>query len=345
MAELVWIEGRSAEALDYAERAMASDPLDWELKAESINKYMAVGDYKRAEQLARSIVDHDADYVPGLQALGNLYWRTGRHVEAFRVYHRLLEINPRTVYIMERIAVSFLSLGDTDGAMRWLDRAAEINSDEVSLERINVYRLRGDSAQSIELLQRLLEAERADSQSTDERVGSLERDLAVAQEDWTRFYALAGERLERLPQDGEFWLITAVRHDLALAADRLGRTEERDRLVQDNLAGIKQQRENGGDNQYLWLSQARSLALLGDAQAAAIALERAFEQGFRSRLGLLSDQSSPRWSKIPQCRLCSNVSPSVIAPTWSACSKSSANWATLPTTTSRKALGRRVLEP
>ena len=80
-----------------------------------------------------------------------------------------------------------------------------------------------------------------------------------------------------------------MRHDLALAADRLGRTEERDRLVQDNLAGIKQQRENGGDNQYLWLSQARSLALLGDAQAAAIALERAFEQGFRSRLGLLSD--------------------------------------------------------
>ena len=289
MSMLLWNEGRSSEALDYAQRAMAIDPLDWELKVESVNKFMTVGDADGAERLARSIVNHDSDYVPGLQALGNVYWRTGRHLEAFRVYHRLLQINPRTVYVMERIAESFLALGDTEGATRWLDRAAEVNPEEIRFNRINVMRLRGEEERAVAALERFLNDWRNDPDTPEIWIQRLEIDLAAARGEWARLYELASASLEGLPPDAEAWWVNMRREDLAIAADRLGLHEERDRLMRASLSDVERERENGSDHQYIWYWQAGALALLGDAAGTANALEKAFERGFRERLELLHD--------------------------------------------------------
>jgi TolB-like protein/cytochrome c-type biogenesis protein CcmH/NrfG len=300
MSQLLWYEGRSTEALDYAERAMVVDPLDWSLKVESVNKYMAVGKLDQAQQLARRIVDHDPDYVPGLQSLGNVYWRTGRYVEAFRVYHRLLETNPRTAYVIARIAAGFLALGDTESAKRWLDRAESLSPEETRMDRIDLLRLSGESERAIAMLERLVDDRRAglpanDPDRTGDSLAAMEIDLAVAQQDWARAYTLAKARWERLAAQKAAYLSSLARRDLALAADRLGQVEERDQLLQAVLADVDRRIELGGDHQYHWLDRAATLALMGDAPAAADALQKAFDRGFRSRLNLLSD---PVFAKV-----------------------------------------------
>ena len=300
MSQLLWYEARSTEALDYAERAMAIDPLDWSLKVESVNKYLTVGKLDQAEQLARRIVDHDPDYVPGLQSLGNVYWRTGRYVEAFRVYHRLLETNPRTAYVIARIAAGFLALGDTESAKRWLDRAESLSPEETRMDRIDLLRLSGESERAIAMLERLVDDRRAglpanDPDRTGDSLAAMEIDLAVAQQDWARAYTLAKARWERLAAQKAAYLSSLARRDLALAADRLGQVEERDQLLQAVLADVDRRIELGGDHQYHWLDRAATLALMGDAPAAADALQKAFDRGFRSRLNLLSD---PVFAKV-----------------------------------------------
>jgi len=287
MSRLLWSKSRAEEALEFAERAMALDPLDLALKVESVNKYMTVGRPADAERLARSIIEQDPGYVPGLQALGNVYWRTGRHVEAFRVYHRLLQINPRTAYIIERIARSFQNLGDLDGARRWLDRAADINPDSATLDRAQLLWLGGQSDEAIEIYKREVERARENGTLVDRPWIAI--NLASMREDWDGMYTLARRRLDTAEETQQLWLVNWVRGDLALAADRLGRTEERDRLADAMLDNLRTRLDDGEDTQYTWMDIAEAHALLGDAEAAADALNRAFERGFRRRLEVLND--------------------------------------------------------
>jgi TolB-like protein len=289
MSSMLWWESRLNESLEYAERAMNTDPLDWNLKSDSVNKYMIVGRMEDAEELARSIVDHDPEYIPGLQALGNVYWRTGRHAEAFQVYHQLLTINPRTTYIVNRISDSFLALGDFQGALRWIERTAAINPEEADLSRAWIHFLRGEIDAAVAILEKMIREVPDDGESDLASRGRLHSELAMYQQDWTQLYEWNAKLLDYYTSRNLNFGALFSRLNMALAADRLGRDEERDRLLDAQAERLQQDAANGFANQYIWQRWAAVDGLRGDAASATAALETAFRLGFRERLSVLHD--------------------------------------------------------
>ncbi len=287
MSSVLWWESRLNESLEYAERAMNTDPLDWNLKSDSVNRYQIVGRIEDAEALARSIVDHDPEYVPGLQALGNVYWRTGRHAEAFQVYHQLLTINPRTTYVINRISDSFLALGDFQGALRWLERTAAINAEEADLSRAWIHFLRGEIDAAVAILERMIREAPDDGESDLASRGRLHSELAMYQQDWAQLYEWNAKLLDYYTSRNLSFGALVSRLNMALAADRLGRDEERDRLLDAQAERIQRDAANGFASQYIWQRRAAVDGLRGDAASATAALETAFRLGFRERLSVL----------------------------------------------------------
>jgi len=287
---------RTNEAVELAERAMAIDPLDWEAKAGAVTIYVAAGRLDQAERLAKSIVDWDPDYVPGLASLGFVYWLSGEQVKAYRTFHRLLQINPRAAYVMERIASLFFPLGDFDGAMRWLERANAIRPDAGIWLREHILSAKGDTERAVEYVQQ--HADRIDSRiagSTLEGLSWSELQVAYLRGDWTTLYTMSAAFLDHSKPDDLTNRVFDARNAMALAADRLGRSEERDRLLAVQQQHIDRLRESGAAFARIHFEQALTHAISGDAKATRDALELAYEAG---AIALPLVNTAPEFEKV-----------------------------------------------
>jgi len=287
---------RTNEAVELAERAMAIDPLDWDAKAGAVTTYVSVGRLDQAERLAKSILDWDPDYVPGLASLGFVYWLSGEQVKAYRTFHRLLQINPRAAYVMERIASLFFSLGDFDGATRWLERANAISPDAGIWLRELILRAKGDTERAVEYVQQ--HADRIDSRtagSTLEGLSWAELQVAYLRGDWTTLYTMSAAFLDHSKPADTTNRVFDARNAMALAADRLGRSEERDRLLAVQQQHIDRLRESGAAYALIHFEQALTHAISGDAKATRDALELAYEAG---AIALPLVNTAPEFEKV-----------------------------------------------
>ena len=277
LADLQFSTGKFDTALASAQKAMTLDPLDFELKADSTYKFLQTGRVQEAELLAQAILDHNSDSVNGLSALGNIYWRTGRPAKALETYQQLLEINPNTAYIMDRIADSYIELGDTDSATRWLDRAAEINPDQVLNERSWICRIAGDMDCAIRMLEQWLTLF-----EEEDRRAWLQAEISMLKGDWQSALDL-NRRAVELNKESEQDIGEVFNQlDIAWAADTLGQSELRDQTLAEARARMQEWLDNGSRSQYTLWFLADAAAIEGDAVASREYLEKAIETGFRN---------------------------------------------------------------
>jgi tetratricopeptide (TPR) repeat protein len=114
--------GRPADAVRLLEVAVDMDPLCPSYRSILGEALAAAGRVEDGIQLLRSNIEVDPDFVANYYRLGSVYaWNLGRIDEALRWFGEAAAIGADSY--MYRDAIGFgLSLGDTTGATRWLDR-------------------------------------------------------------------------------------------------------------------------------------------------------------------------------------------------------------------------------
>lgn len=268
--------GEFRASVETASRAMAIDPLDFNLKTESVHKFFNSGRFQEAEMLAQAVIENNPDSVTGMSSLGNIYWRSGRYAKALAIYQKMLAINPNTIYLMGRIAQSYRDVEDNDSVLRWLGRAETINP-EIGLHNMAGFcEDTGQDVCAIENIQALMKVET----DQDDRL-NLEARLARLQGRWQDYLDyLTGEIQVAESRSNQFYG-TALRIDAALAADRLGLEAQRDDYARAVLTGADENYAQGSRVQYLYINRAEAYAIIGDAARCHEALAEAIAQGYR----------------------------------------------------------------
>jgi tetratricopeptide (TPR) repeat protein len=197
---------------------------------------------------------------------------------------------------MERIASLFFSLGDFDGATRWLERADVISPDAGIWLRELILRAKGDTERAVEYVQQ--HADRIDAAgawSTLEGLSLAESRVADLRGDWPTLYTISAAFLDHSKPDDMTNAVFNARPAMALAADRLGRSEERDRLLAVQQQHLDRLRQSGVAHSSFLFQQALTSAIGGDAKATSVALELAYGAG---ALGLPLARTAPEFEKV-----------------------------------------------
>jgi TolB-like protein/tetratricopeptide (TPR) repeat protein len=283
LADVYFGQGKFRDAAGAATRAMTIDPLDFDLKGQSTFKFLQLGEVEKAEMLARAILKNDPNATSGLSALGNIYWRTGRYADAYRVYYRMREINPDTIYVLDRLARSFIELGDRETASEILDAIESSNPDWIGA-RTWLCHIEGKRECARSIL-----GKRAEMATTEEEQVRSRTTLARLEENWSEALkgslALVELAVERNDSMGAVW----NRQWAALAAGRLGNEALRAELVQESMEYWNDGIAQGSDSQYIYAFRAMGFAIIGDSENAISDLERAIQRGYRGEPDILHD--------------------------------------------------------
>ncbi len=130
---------RPEEAVAALELALELDPEDAEAHRLLGRVYMQRGggddDLRLAEESLRRAAELDPDDRASLFFLSLLYDRAGRLTEAIEVRRRLLTLDPSLLNVWLELSSNFRQLGDLEGESEALGRAADIDPDDVELQR------------------------------------------------------------------------------------------------------------------------------------------------------------------------------------------------------------------
>lgn len=231
--------------------------------------------------LAQAVLENDPQSTTGLSALGNIYWRTGQYAEAYRVYVRLLESNPDALYVMGRLAISFMDLGDWEIAGHILRRIESINP---------LYShswLHGDInnwfcyiTDDMECVRTRLQQRIEQSETENARL-FFQWQLARFEENWEAALPMALALIEGAREQQRSSYEEAFSWWAALAAERVRQLELRDELIEAVIDHWRAAQAQGTENQYGPFRVSFMHALRSDKGNAVKDLKTAIERGYR----------------------------------------------------------------
>jgi len=98
-----------------------------ESRLEQARELENAGHVDRAIELYQAVVREAPDHIPAHYALGLLYDRTGRHLEALEQYERAKRVDPDNIELLINHANVTAALGRFEAAERELRRAAKLD--------------------------------------------------------------------------------------------------------------------------------------------------------------------------------------------------------------------------
>ncbi len=234
LAAVSLLQGRKelvAEELDRAvPRDHGSDPLPANMFWLLYHRFN--GDYGRAEELAKEMLEAAPTFFPPRTYLGEIRREQGKLAEAIREQEKVLEQDPTNVLALRHLSRTYLDLGDLGRARATLERARP--------EDARNYRLRLGRALLLAREGKRLQA----LQAMDPEVEKYAGVHSLMNADAAAFYAMLGEKEKALE-----WLDRAVRNgderlewfqrDPLLAGIR---QEPRFKQILDSIAYRRQQR-------------------------------------------------------------------------------------------------------
>jgi TolB-like protein len=140
LAILLYLAGQPEEALQWLERGITVDPLDWHLRTVRMVWKMQDGDVDEAEAIyARAIAANPDD-------LSLLMWGTEiqmlrkRYAEWFAMNKKLMELDPLDIEMPVEIAFRLYLMGLDDEADKYLQRAIMVAPDRAYVRRAQLFR-------------------------------------------------------------------------------------------------------------------------------------------------------------------------------------------------------------
>jgi len=279
LADVYFAQSRYRDAAEAADKAMSIDPLDFYLKGTSSYKFQMLGQIDKAMTLAQTVLENDPQSTDGLAALGNIYWRTGRYAEAYRVYDRLLAANPDALFVKSRLAISFTDLGD------WETAGHILREIESSNPMYNISSWNGDIGAWLCYLTNDMECVRSIFQQRITQSGSetdrliYRSQLARFEEDWDKAMTITLALIEHVR--GNRSQEAAFSWWAALAAGQAGQLGLRDELIQVVMDYRTAGQAQDDDSQYRFFMESYMHALRGDKASAVQKLQAAIDRGYR----------------------------------------------------------------
>jgi len=283
MAGLKSRDGNLREALKLRERAALLSPLDTHLQSELAFQKLQLGLVDPAIASFRGLIEQD----PGDLALRMEYIRllelAGKQVEAARLYKQVLEQNPDLLRALFGSMFMRLKFGDPDVAEKFLRRVEVLAPNRALDDRAEFCMVTGDRECAVEYAKRYVKLIRASG--TNDRADLYEGAYLIYFGEIERAVEILEPRVGDAIRDIAVEISGGIY--LAMAYDRQGRADQRDRLLDNLEASIHKALANGLWPRLAGVELVQLAAVRGDAQLAADRLAVAIENG-----------STPTWNQL-----------------------------------------------
>jgi tetratricopeptide (TPR) repeat protein len=295
----VLLDEAPEQALEFARKAWALDPLSETSRVSLINAKWAGGDTDGGIRTVREFLLDDPEN-PGLfEAMGWAYSTTGQHHLAIPNYEMTWKLRPGDVFPAMAIARSYLVLDDEDSAHEWLQKARErgANSRWVKIIELTIHFHRQEwesmaaefAAQQADNglipLQRLVYGDALLRLGRPQQAEPLYRSVADAFGDASTpissdLHADASLRLLHLLPDGQ---------------ERQQRLDALGAYLQGQIETVPYRRDT-------WVLQASIATAENDRATAFAAMEKAMELGAMYRQALEFNPLAAKWQNDPEFR-------------------------------------------
>ena len=292
-------QNKNAEAFAQWEQALERDPLDPVLNTNLANRYVARGDFHRAETQLKRLLNLPTPPQMAYTSLFHMYDTYGRYVEMIDagkqwiLVHAVPESEPHYYYAF--LAYGYARLGMTDTAEYWQDRAESVRPVDVGtwMRRTYLYRLQGKFDAMEETLFSVVKQQGFDLDRMPpfitRVVGSI-RILSGETDDGVRLLESTYD-LEKLALQG-FGQIDFLQM-LAYGYDKIGDKQRAKELLEIIAIGIDSMQQDGrGRDPGTLVLVATNYAVAGEHDAAVAALDIAVASGYRGYFYILHDA---RW--------------------------------------------------
>ena len=287
------------EAFAQWDEALARDPLDPRLNSNQANRYLARGDFHRAEAQLKRLLDLPKPPHMAYSSLFHMYDTYGRYVEMIGagkqwvLAHAVPESDPHYYYAY--LAYGYARLGMTETAEHWQDRAESARPIDAGtwMRRSYIYRLQGKFDAMEDTIYEVAKLQGFDLNRMPaffSRVIGAVKILSGESDDGVRL-------MESTFDFDELEIVNSLNVDflqmLAYGYKKVGEKQRASDLLELIANGIKfmQQDGRGRDPETLALI-AQNHAVAGGHDAAVEALEVAVASGYRGYFWILHDA---RW--------------------------------------------------
>ena len=292
-------QGKISEAFAQWEEALARDPLDPRLNTNQANRYLARGDFHRAEAQLKRLLDLPKPPEMAYSSLFHMYDTYGRYVEMIGagkqwiLAHAVPESDPHHYYAY--LAYGYARLGMTEMAEHWQDRAeAAIPIDAGTwMRRSYIYRLQGKFDAMEETTYEVANLQGFDLDRMPaffSRVIGAVKIVSGESDDGVRLMESTYdfESLE-IASFGQIDFLQMLAHGYKMIGDDQ-RASDLLEVIADGIEAIQQ--DGRGRNPWTLALVAQNHAVAGDHDAAVEALEIAVASGYRGYFWILHDA---RW--------------------------------------------------
>jgi TolB-like protein/Flp pilus assembly protein TadD len=276
--------GRLREARAEFERAWEADPLSPIIGSNLGFSLLKVGEFDAAREHFRRVMEIAPEFTVAHSGMAQLERRSGRLDVAVEWWERASRINPSRAYYPANLALLQLDAENLSAAEQSLQRAEAIAPNDVLVVRARTAVLiaAGRDAELLSFTEGRLEGERSSAETLAN--AALVQLISGQAKKALRYYERAGGNLQQWVSDALVWT-WRFPHGLYYA-DALLRTGARDRGMEvlDDAERLFDCLEREGlVNADVDYQRALVLALRGEYDAAAAAVQRAVQGGWRTR--------------------------------------------------------------
>jgi len=140
LAFLLRFAGQPEKALQWLERGIAVDPLDWELRMVRMVWKMQDGDVDEAEASYARAIEANPEEISLLMWGTEIQMLRKRYAEWFAMNRKLMELDPLDIEMPVEIAFRLYLVGLDDEADKYLQRGITISPDKAFVRRVELYR-------------------------------------------------------------------------------------------------------------------------------------------------------------------------------------------------------------
>ena len=138
---LLSFANRQEEALQWLDRGLVVDPLDWRLHFYRGGRLWYLGRLDAAEASYERVIELNPDHPTSYDALSAFSWLRKQYAESFALSRKAMELDPLDHEFPVLIAINLYTVGLMEEGDQYLQRAITMTPDKASVRAAKLYRL------------------------------------------------------------------------------------------------------------------------------------------------------------------------------------------------------------